>query len=128
MMTPLEIILNALPQINNAEVSVRNFEKLGLSLSAQPIEAVAPLAAGETGWRSVELADVTHIDRREGEEESFLLGLAGLMLCPGELILPVDGSGKTTLAKIVLGLSALESGDVRLDGVRLTARRSLSHG
>lgn len=120
LMSPLEVILSTLPQVSSAEISVRNLEKLGLSLSMQTVEADAPMEARRS-WRSIELAGVTHAYHREGEEDRFLLGPIDLTLRPGELVFLIggNGSGKTTLAKILLGLYAPESGEVRLDGVPL---------
>ena len=37
-----------------------------------------------------------------------------------------NGSGKTTLARILLGLAAADSGSVRIDGRRSTARGTRS--
>lgn len=121
LMAPLEVILGILPQIGNAQVSVQNIESLGLSLSAQPVEADAQQQEA-TKWESIELQGVTHSYVREGEEESFLLGPIDLAFRPGEMVFLIggNGSGKTTLAKILLGLYAPESGEVRLDGKPLT--------
>ncbi len=53
---------------------------------------------------------------------SFTLGPIDLTIRPGELLFLVggNGSGKTTLGKLLAGLYAPETGEVRLDGVPVT--------
>jgi putative ATP-binding cassette transporter len=119
MMNPLDFILSVLPTLSNAEVSVRNIEELGLSLTEEPAEAEAAAVLGTAPWHSLELVAVTHSYRREGENESFELGPIDLSFRPGEMVFLIggNGSGKTTLAKILLGLYAPDAGELRLDGV-----------
>jgi putative ATP-binding cassette transporter len=123
MITPLEAVLNIVPQFSRAGVSVAQVEKLGLSLSEsavrEPDAAVEPAAA----WHRLELAGVTHSYQRENQEDSFQLGPIDLSLAPGELVLITggNGSGKTTLAKLLIGLYAPEAGEIRLDGEPITA-------
>lgn len=120
LMSPLEVILGIIPQISSAQISVNNIESLGLSLSSQPAEADAPQEESAQ-WERIDLQRVTHSYRREGEEESFLLGPIDLTVRPGEMIFLTggNGSGKTTLAKILLGLYSPESGEVLLNGAPL---------
>jgi putative pyoverdin transport system ATP-binding/permease protein len=120
LMTPLEVLLESLPAITRARVSFRKLEALGLSLDAPTPAALPPRAAARPPpWRSLELVEVTHAYRREGEEGEFVLGPISLSLHPGEVVFLVggNGSGKTTLAKVLVGLYAPDAGEVRLDGV-----------
>lgn len=121
MMIPLEMLMNLLPQMGRALASARAVEEMGFTLESEirepeGAEEAGPAAA--TGPGRLELVGVTHRYRRENEEESFLLGPIDLRFEPGELVFLVggNGSGKTTLAKLLLGLYAPESGEVRLDG------------
>lgn len=119
MMVPLEVLMNALPNLGRALASAKAVEEMGFSLEteAREREGTADLPA-DARWERLELAGVTHRYRRENEEESFLLGPIDLAIEPGELVFLVggNGSGKTTLAKLMLGLYAPESGEVRLGG------------
>ena len=123
MMTPLESILGAIPELSAAAVSVEKIERLGVSLTHEPSgsQPFAQRPAPES-WRGLELAGVTHTYRVEGVEESFRLGPIDLRLDPGDLLFLTggNGSGKTTLAKLLCGLYLPESGEVRLDGVPVT--------
>ncbi|MBV9774018.1 MAG: cyclic peptide export ABC transporter [Gemmatimonadetes bacterium] len=120
MMAPMETILDIIPNIARAKVSFQKVEELGISLerdlppAARVIPAVPPQRGG---WSSLELAGVTHAYHREREESSFTLGPIDFTLWPGEIVFLVggNGSGKTTLAKLILGLYAPESGEVRFD-------------
>jgi putative ATP-binding cassette transporter len=119
MMVPLEVLMNALPQLGRALASAKAVDEMGFSLQAEikEREGTSELPA-ETQWGRLELDHVTHRYRRENEEESFLLGPIDLTFEPGELVFLVggNGSGKTTLAKLLLGLYAPEAGEVRLGG------------
>jgi putative pyoverdin transport system ATP-binding/permease protein len=120
LMSPLEVILDALPALTRARVAFQKVDALGGTLSDTPL-LPASAAAREGGWRSLELVGVTHSYHREGEGD-FTLGPVNLSLRPGEVVFVVggNGSGKTTLAKILLGLYAPATGEVRLDGVPVT--------
>ena len=119
IMTPLEVLMNALPQLGRAAVSARTVEQFGLSLEAERREretdggdAVGP------DWGRLKLSGVTHAYNRENADESFLLGPIDLSFSPGELVFLVggNGSGKTTFAKLLVGLYAPESGEIRFAG------------
>lgn len=120
LMTPLEVILESVPALSRARVALDKVESLGLTLGA-PAAEPAPVASAPE-WRTLELADVRHSYRREGEDGEFTLGPLNLAVGRGELVFIVggNGSGKTTLAKLLVGLYAPAEGEVRLDGVPVT--------
>jgi len=121
IMVPLEVVMSTLPNLGRALASARAVEEMGFSLESEITErdGAAELAPSPSAsWGRLELVGVTHRYRRENEEESFLLGPIDLTFEPGELVFLVggNGSGKTTLAKLLLGLYAPESGEVRFAG------------
>jgi len=117
LMTPLQVILNALPQLTRANVALGKAEELGFTLSAQGPEEVADpeFVAGE--WRKLELRSVTHTYRREDESDMFVVGPIDLSFEPGESVFFIggNGSGKTTLVKLLTGLYTPERGQIVLD-------------
>ncbi len=130
MITPIQVILNVVPALGRASVAVQKIEDLGLSwpqapASVEPRDVVAPGAS----WRSLELAAVTHSYWSEGENRAFRMGPLDLMLHPGELVFLIggNGSGKTTLAKLLVGLYAPESGEIKVDGVPLNRAEQELH-
>jgi putative ATP-binding cassette transporter len=122
ILTPIEIILNVLPHLARAQVSIQAVESLGVSLSQAP-DPEPTRELRSSAWERLELLDVTHSYRREGRErdESFVLGPVSLTLYRGDLVFLVggNGSGKTTLAKLLIGLYTPQSGEIRLDGEKL---------
>jgi putative ATP-binding cassette transporter len=122
MLTPLEYILITLPTLNRAAIAVQKMEDLGFSLMT-PADAPA-WSTNETthAFSHLELAGVTHTYRREGGEDNFLLGPVDLSFRPGELVFVAggNGTGKTTLAKILVGLYTPESGEIRLNHAPIT--------
>ena len=124
MAGPVTQVVNLIPIFNNAVVSLRKIEELGLSLessaenvSAGPVERPAKLS-----WGRLDVFGVTHTYYQEREHRNFTLGPIDLTFYPGELVFLVggNGSGKTTLAKLMTGLYTPESGEIRLNGERIT--------
>jgi putative ATP-binding cassette transporter len=123
MMTPLEVLLNAAPNLGRASVSASTIGKLGLSLQQIATDAGQAGTAIEPRWQRLELAGVTHDYHREEATENFVLGPIDLTFRPGELVFIAggNGSGKTTLAKLLVGLYAPETGEIRFAGTPITA-------
>lgn len=119
MMTPMQVLLNMLPVLGRAQVSLQEVERIGLSLDAasgkEGTPAQDPPAASPA---RLELRGVTHTYRVEQETDNFTLGPLDLTFEPGEMVFVVggNGSGKTTLVKLITGLYAPETGQVLLGG------------
>lgn len=123
MTTPLQGIMLSAPNLGRANVALNNMEALGVQLSSQSTEVdqrshTMPRAA----WHSLDLIDITHQYRREGQEHNFVLGPINLNFVPGEIVFITggNGSGKTTFAKMLAGLYAPETGEIRIDGECVT--------
>jgi putative ATP-binding cassette transporter len=117
MLTPLDVILNTLPDLARAAVALDKIESLGLETETPASVTLPPPA-----WRLLELRALTHTYYREDKDDNFVLGEINLTLQPGELVFLVggNGSGKTTLAKLLTGLYLPEKGETWLDGEKLT--------
>jgi putative pyoverdin transport system ATP-binding/permease protein len=121
LMTPIQVLITSLPTLGRATVAINKIDALGLSLSASGSDDDANSIAEKNGaWKSLDLAGVTHT--YHSEDSAFTLGPIDLTLKPGEVVFLVggNGSGKTTLAKLLVGLYAPESGQVKLNGRAVT--------
>ena len=123
MTTPLQGIMLSAPSLGRANVALNNMDELGLQLSSHSTEVdQRSLMLPRASWRSLDLIDVSHQYRREGQEHNFTLGPVNINFAPGEIVFITggNGSGKTTFAKMLAGLYAPEMGEIRLDGQSVT--------
>jgi len=119
VIVPMEILVNRLPDIGRAAVSVSKIEQLGISGANVTFQEREP---ERSYWQDLELVDVEHTYYLEKENRSFTLGPISLSFTMGELVFLTggNGSGKTTLAKLLMGLYAPESGKIFIDGKTVT--------
>jgi len=130
IMTPLQIILNMLPNLGRANIAVEKVNELGMLLSAsQPDGSHVRPAPANPSWDSLQLIDVTHTYYNEAGTQSFMLGPINLTFYPAELVFLVggNGSGKTTFAKLLTGLYEPEGGRIQLDFQPITDERLESY-
>jgi putative ATP-binding cassette transporter len=123
IMTPLQVIMNTVPNLGKASVAFERVDQLGLKLASSGTEDdTHTLPACPSVIESLELSGVGYTYRREGEDTPFRLGPLDLTLTAGELLFLVggNGTGKTTLAKMIGGLYVPETGEVRLNGQLIT--------
>jgi putative pyoverdin transport system ATP-binding/permease protein len=119
MMGPLSGVLSSLSVFGRASAALRKVEQLGVTLAEKagdecPIVRTAPAPSLEL----LELVDIKHTYHREKEDDSFTLGPIRLSFHPGEIVYLVggNGSGKSSLAKVITGLYTPASGVIRLNG------------
>jgi putative ATP-binding cassette transporter len=115
LMSPLAALSRMWPLFRAAEVALRSLEELGVRLASTEDEASADVSAHPVA-ASIELTSATY---RYDEERRFTLGPVTLQLVPGQIAFIVggNGSGKTTLGRLLTGLYAPHSGELRWDGV-----------
>lgn len=123
LMGPLAGLLSSLSPFSRASVSLKKIDELGLSLAGQLTEQ-CPLTCAEPTpeFDELELRDVSHSYHNEKDDSHFLLGPLSLRFVRGEVTYLVggNGSGKSTLGKIITGLYPPETGELRLNGRRVT--------
>jgi putative ATP-binding cassette transporter len=115
MMHPMEVLVEAVPELSQARVALERLDQL----PPEPAETRTDVAeAPGRDFRSLALRQVRHRYRRDGEDGAFSLGPIDLTLTAGEVVFLVggNGGGKTTLAKLLVGLYEPESGQVLVDG------------
>jgi putative ATP-binding cassette transporter len=123
MLGPLQDVLNGLPNLAQAGIAVGRVEELGLSLEQSPVEVDADAQPSQdSSWAQLELAGVVHEYHNERDDNKFALGPLDLTFYPQELVFITggNGSGKTTLVKLLTGLYAPESGEIRLNSQPVT--------
>lgn len=123
LMGPLAGVMSSLAVFTRADVALRKIDALGVSLGTVPPEAAAASAAPVgSAFARIELRGVAHTYRSEQSEDKFILGPINLEFRRGEIVYLVggNGSGKSSLAKIITGLYPPEAGEIRVDGAPVT--------
>jgi putative ATP-binding cassette transporter len=117
MVSPLENLLLRLPSANLAKASGARIDDITQQLAHVENGAEAASAAAPRMGR-VTLRGVAHRYYHEGSDELFTLGPVDLDFAPGQITFLVggNGSGKTSLAKLLVGLYRPEQGDIVWDG------------
>lgn len=136
MMHPMEVLVEAVPELSQARVALERLDQLPPEPASrdEATDEVLPAAARARGdaaafaaqaFQSLALHQVRHRYRRDGEDGAFLLGPIDLTLARGEVVFLVggNGGGKTTLAKLLVGLYEPESGQVLVNGEAIDAER-----
>jgi putative ATP-binding cassette transporter len=117
LMTPLQVIMNSLPQLTRANVALNKVNELGFTLASQGSEQAGEGHSQTDTWVKLQLSSVTHRYHRDGEVSDFVLGPLDLTFKPGEMVFIIggNGSGKTTFVKLLTGLYAPENGAIYLN-------------
>ncbi|MDM0009691.1 cyclic peptide export ABC transporter [Variovorax sp. J22G73] len=116
---PMDQIAGALPGVGRAKVAFQRIADLSTRFASPEPHLHLDGAPGEAHLRdTIELRGVRYaFDAAEGSEP-FVLGPIDLRLQKGELVFVVgdNGSGKTTMIKLLLGLYAPQGGEILVDG------------
>ena len=119
---PIGLIMNAIPQVMNAKVSLRRIQQIFDHMASEPAsDGTAPLAP----WRRIKVSEaVYHYDN------GFTLGPVDCEIAKGEITFIVggNGSGKSTLGKLLAlhypaTSGAIWFGDVAIDKTSLNSAR-----
>lgn len=114
---PLFGVVTAFPEMLRAEAAAGRILDAIAGLPPEPEADEEPLAAFETlELRRAEFAYLGEAD--DGDELGFAVGPLDLVIRRGDLVLVTggNGSGKTTMLKLLLGLYAPDRGAVAIDG------------
>jgi PrtD family type I secretion system ABC transporter len=112
-LSPVEQLIGGWGALNEARVAHARLRSL---LAAAPVASVATALPRPRGELSVE--SLSHVSAQTGRP---LLRQVSFQARPGELVAVVgaSGAGKTTLARLLVGVLKPSAGSVRLDGADL---------
>jgi putative ATP-binding cassette transporter len=118
MVAPLETLLLNLPRANVARVAAARIDEITREMPGVAGNGSASVSEAGRAGTTVALEGVRHRYFHESSEEYFALGPLDIAFAPGQVTFLVggNGSGKTSFAKLLVGLYAPEAGTVRLHG------------
>lgn len=122
--SPLQMIMNNMPQFNRAHVALRTVRDLGFRLAEEKQEERPDPGACADQWQRLDLKSVTHSYIGEQDADMFVLGPIDVTIETGELVFITggNGSGKTTLIKLIAGLYVPGEGCIEVDGRKLQSK------
>ncbi len=120
MVTPLENLLLNLPRANLAKASADRIDEI---TQGMPDSEAGGSALPVPALRSIVLRGVRHSYYHEVKDDIFSLGPIDLSFEPAQITFLVggNGSGKTSLAKLLIGLYVPEEGGITLNGEAVDA-------
>lgn len=126
LLSPLSSLTSVVATFSPAQIALQKIEALRLELDQPSRDSTAPKMPPSTDWQSLTFHDVTFRYEDDDRDRRFMLGPVNLSVRRGELLFLAGGNGcgKTTLAKILVGLYRPESGHMEMDGVTIDAARS----
>lgn len=121
---PVDQIAGALPGVGRARVAFQRIADLSARFASPEPHLPLDRPSVDLPFEdTIELRDVRYAFDAPQGGQPFVLGPVNLSLRKGELVFVVgdNGSGKTTMIKLLLGLYAPQEGAVVLDGKAVTA-------
>lgn len=124
---PLQMVMNTVPELARASVSVRNLERFSLTLngvSEAPADPSSTLITNSPGQSPILRTEgLCYQYPAPSGESVFVLGPIDISIQRGEIVFITggNGSGKTTLAKLLTGLYTQKSGRIFLSGQEVTS-------
>lgn len=111
---PISELMMSMPSLRQANVSLERIMEIDSDLNNESLQLINPDPFG-ADLKSLELDELTF--SYDSSEESFTVGPVSLELRPAEIVFIVggNGSGKTSLAMLLLGLYTPSSGCMRLN-------------
>lgn len=133
LVTPLFGVIGALPQVAIANVAAGNMVTLEREVREKASDRVEQWPQPLDGFTEIRMADARF--RYGPQQESFSVGPLSLTLRRGEVLFITgdNGSGKSTMLKVLAGLYRPTEGELTVDGLavwphRTHAFRSLAAG
>jgi putative ATP-binding cassette transporter len=120
---PLESVFRMLPVLGQAKVALQKIDSLDLSLASIRSDSTSQTrVVADNGWVRLDLSGIAYRYHSERPNEAFGIGPISLSFVPGEVVFLVggNGGGKTTFAKLIVGLYTPEVGEIRLGGCLIT--------
>jgi putative ATP-binding cassette transporter len=122
LITPLEFLLNSLPFLGRAKVSIDTVEQLGKTLTEPVADGRGDMAPHPALREGLEVSALTYTYHNTQRAEEFSIGPIDFVIRSGEIVFLTggNGSGKTTFAKLLVGLYLPAGGRIVLDGEPIT--------
>ena len=131
LINPIGEAMAAVPAVRQAMISLRKIQQLDSSLTDTFLSSTAGKHFPEISTQaplSIELRGVSH-QYFSVDDLPFVLGPIDLHIRQGEILFIVggNGSGKTTVAMLLLGLYEPEAGTILLNGTAVTSANLVAY-
>jgi putative ATP-binding cassette transporter len=125
LLGPLGGVVGAIQQLSAAQFSLSTADAFEKRLVESAVSSIQTATSSVPAFESLELAGISYRHKRDHGEAAFAIRDIGFELRRGEVIFITggNGSGKTTMLRVLTGLYHAESGAIRLNGAELAKDR-----
>jgi putative ATP-binding cassette transporter len=124
LLGPLSMLVGSMPVLANANAAAENIDAMERELEriTRPSE---PITEAATRFDRITLETISFTYVSRAADVSFGIGPIDLDIRSGEILFLTggNGTGKSTLLKLIVGLYFPEKGNIRLDGTPVTVNR-----
>ena len=122
---PLGLVVSGIPTFTKANYAARHIEDLENSLDKMTAKTAIDLEGGASPYMAFQEITCSNLEygyKDKDGRELFHFGPIDLTIKRGEVVFIVggNGSGKSTFMRLLTGLYSADSGEIRIDGERIT--------
>ena len=126
---PLETLISSYQNIAKANISLEQIMKLEADIDDTAVETSHSRKLKNTGLKEIRLENVFFNYKKNNTDDKFTIGPVDMTIRQGETLFIAggNGTGKTTLLKLITGLYTPSSGQIFINGEKLTSENTQSY-
>lgn len=118
---PLETLISSYQNIAKANISLENIMKLEDDIDSTALESWNTVKLKTAGFEEIKLENIYFNYQKNNTDDKFSIGPVNMIIKRGEILFIAggNGTGKTTLLKLITGLYQPSSGQIYINGEKV---------